>query len=288
MIRQARAFPLGIMQGRLSPPRDGRIQSFPQLSWQREFSHAAELGLSSIEWIFESPLATNPLSTDSGRTELRAVMDDTGVRVDYVCADYFMEVPFVRMKPADLENNQAILNRLLEQAALIGAKGVEIPFVDASAITSATEEDELCSALGPAFDLADKLSLAIGLETSLNPERFRALLKRIDHPACKANYDSGNSSSLGYNPEEEFEAYGAWINNVHLKDRILGGTTVPLGTGNANIPWVLQLLRDKNYRGGLVLQAARATTQDVNPEMAELEAVQGYINQIDHWLSELH
>ena len=45
--------------------------------------------------------------------------------------------------------------------------------------------------------------------------------------------DIGNSASLGLNPLDEFEAFGDRILNVHVKDRVLGGTTVPLGLGNA-------------------------------------------------------
>jgi L-ribulose-5-phosphate 3-epimerase len=39
----------GIMQGRLSPPEDGRFQSFPRNSWREEFPRAREAGLDYIE-----------------------------------------------------------------------------------------------------------------------------------------------------------------------------------------------------------------------------------------------
>ena len=42
---------IGIMQGRLSLPEDGRIQSFPKRSWRKEFSRAQKAELASIEWI---------------------------------------------------------------------------------------------------------------------------------------------------------------------------------------------------------------------------------------------
>ena len=49
------------------------------------------------------------------------------------------------------------------------------------------------------------------------------------------NYDIGNSACLGYDPEEEINNYGDRIYNVHIKDRLLHGSTVPLGSGNADI-----------------------------------------------------
>ncbi|MBM3852002.1 MAG: sugar phosphate isomerase/epimerase [Verrucomicrobia bacterium] len=267
---------IGIMQGRLSPPVGGRIQAFPAATWHAEFELAAKLGLASIEWIVESPLPSNPLMTAAGAADVRTVVQRTGVAVDFVIADYFMESPFVRMSASTAEHNRTVLATLLEHAAKLGARGVEIPCVDASEIRTRAEEDELASALAPALAQAERLGVELGLETSLPPERFRALLERIGHPRIRANYDTGNSASLGYDPAEEFAAYGPWINNVHIKDRRHGGGTVPLGQGDTNIPRVLKLLSGIPYRGDYILQAARG------PD--EIETVRSYLLQVRGWL----
>ena len=39
---------------------------------------------------------------------------------------------------------------------------------------------------------------------------------------------------------------------------MLGGTTVPLGTGSADFPEVFSALRRIDYRGDFILQTARA------------------------------
>lgn len=269
---------IGIMQGRLSPPVGGRIQAFPAAAWREEFATAAKLGLHSIEWIVESPLESNPALSVSGVAEIRAMMARTGVTVDFVIADYFMESPFVRMSAATADHNGKVLAALLDRAAELGARGVEIPCVDASEIRSLAEEDELSRALQPALTQAARLGLEVGLETSLPPERFRGLLERIGHPNIRANYDTGNSAALGYDAAEEFAAYGRWINNVHIKDRKRGGSTVPLGQGDTNVPRVLQLLATIPYRGDFILQVARG------PD--EFETVRGYLAQVKGWLGE--
>ncbi len=56
----------GIMQGRLSPPEDGRFQSFPRNSWREEIARAREAGLDYIEWILDeygrtAPIPSRPL-----------------------------------------------------------------------------------------------------------------------------------------------------------------------------------------------------------------------------------
>lgn len=44
---------IGIMQGRLSPPKNKLIQNFPLETWKNEFLLSKKLGLKSIEWVFE-------------------------------------------------------------------------------------------------------------------------------------------------------------------------------------------------------------------------------------------
>ena len=80
----------------------------------------------------------------------------------------------------------------------------------------------------------------------------------IGDSRVKVNYDSGNSASLGYDAGEEFAAYGSHIGSVHIKDRVRGGGTVPLGEGNADFPKLLKNLEAIGYGGPMILQVARS------------------------------
>jgi hexulose-6-phosphate isomerase len=111
--------------------------------------------------------------------------------------------------------------------------------------------------LRPVLGHAEEAGIELHLETSLDPKRFGSLLAKLPHSHLKANYDSGNSSSLGYDVREEIAAYGDRIGSVHIKDRLRGGGTVPLGTGNAEIPVLLSLLFRIGYKGDFVMQIAR-------------------------------
>jgi hexulose-6-phosphate isomerase len=64
---------------------------------------------------------------------------------------------------------------------------------------------------------------------------------------------------------------------VHVKDRVFGGTTVPLGTGNADFPTVFRLIREADYSGYLIMQTARAKDDD------HAGALRQYIGQIEAW-----
>ena len=269
---------IGIMQGRLSPRIDGKIQAYPASTWQKEFEIAQELGYAAIEWIVEKPVETNALMTDSGKAEIKKVIASTGVRIDYVCADIFMQQPLVRMTEETKSQNKEYLLEILKNAKEVGAIGVEIPFVDNSSIKSETEKQEFIDVMQEAFKLAKDLDLKLSLETDLPPIEFRELLESIDLDHVQANYDIGNSASLGFDPREELEAYGLKILNVHVKDRKLGSTTVPLGTGNANINFVLQKLQEIGYRGGLTMQAARGEN-DVETAKEQLKYVRTLLNK---------
>ena len=248
---------IGIMQGRLSPRIDGKIQAYPAKTWQKEFEISKEIGYSAIEWIVEKPLEINALMSKSGVQEIKEIILKTGVRVDYVCADIFMQQPLVRMSEKIKEENKKILEQILINSKEIGAIGVEIPFVDASSIKTESEIEELISVTEDAFKLAGEIGIDVSLETDLNAKEFKKLLEKIDLDHVKANYDIGNSASLGYEPLEELENYGQKILNVHVKDRKLGSTTVPLGTGNADIRCVFEKLDEIGYTGGITMQAAR-------------------------------
>ena len=264
---------IGIMQGRLSPSIDGKIQFFPWKTWEKEFPVAASLGFFEIEFIFElENYLMNPVYSTEGTAKIRDLIANSGVKVNFICADYFMEKPFFRTSEKECRNNVKILNHLIYQASKIGAKGIEIPLVDNSSIKTKDEKEQFIKWVSEAFEFAERFGIEIGLETDLGPMEFKDLLEGFAHPLIKANYDTGNSASLGYDPEEEFSAYGKYINNIHIKDRLLMGGTVPLGTGSADLPKVAQMLKWCGYKGGFILQAARAG-DDIENAKKNLEFV---------------
>jgi hexulose-6-phosphate isomerase len=254
---------LGIMQGRLGPPVEGRFQSFPRDRWAAEFPRAAEAGLKAIEWIYDTyGMGANPIDTNDGIAELMALSHSCGIAVRSVCADYFMDFPFVRATAAECTERIANLERLLSQARRIGVRRIVLPFVDQSAIRDDADRDAVIDTLQRVLPAAGDAGIELHLETSLAPAEFAALLARIPHPLVKVNYDSGNSSSLGYRPTEEFAAYGERVGSVHIKDRVLHGGTVPLGEGDADLEAVFTGLRRLNYGGDFILQVARGTPCD--------------------------
>jgi L-ribulose-5-phosphate 3-epimerase len=224
---------------------------------------AALAGLDCIEWIYDLYGADiNPLATNSGLEKLTGLSQQYKVKILSICADYFMDKPLVRAGQAELDDRLNTLTWLLERGRLIGINRMVIPFVDASRIDTRDEFDGVVALLERVLEQARQANIEIHLETSLNPIRFAELLSRLPDPLLKVNYDSGNSSSLGYAPLEEFATYGERVGSVHIKDRRLGAGTVPLGTGDADFPALAEGLRKVAYKGDFILQVARGTSGD--------------------------
>lgn len=248
--------PLGIMQGRLLPPINNRIQAFSAENWQEEFAIAKELSLDCIEFIFEGEeYNKHPLMNEKGIREIENVNAKTGVKILSVCADYFMDNTL--HKNNNTENNVLVLKQLITNCAMLDVKDIVIPCVDQSKIVNDDELNKFVNSLKTCIPLAGEKKINLNLETDLPPQQLLNLLKKFSSDIIKVNYDIGNSAALGYNPVEEINTYGKYISDVHIKDRMLGGGTVPLGEGNANFSAVFQKLLEIKFKGIFILQTAR-------------------------------
>jgi hexulose-6-phosphate isomerase len=251
------------MQGRLSPPEDGRFQSFPRTAWQREIDLAPKVPLRGIEWIYDLyGEGANPIETAEGRQEFQLKLDHAGVQVVSICADYFMDCPLADADPLTRQYRQSKLNWLISVCSEMSIRRIVLPFVDASRISTINETKIVLTLLNNVLAAAEDAGVELHLETDMGPADFRAFLHEINHPLVKVNYDSGNSSALGYKPSDEFAAYGERIGSFHIKDRIFGGATVPFGLGNADFNSLRACLLDIDYRGDFVLQVARGLPGD--------------------------
>jgi L-ribulose-5-phosphate 3-epimerase len=255
------------MQGRLVPPDEGRFQSFPRERWRDEFPNAVAAGIDYIEWIVDAyGLDVNPIFTARGLQELSALKIQHRITTPAICADWFMDLPVLRCSPIQRREREQFLHQLLPIAGQIGADHIVLPFVDISRIETEADKQTILDIMKIAAPIAQSHGVELHLETDLDPTAFAALLARIPHPNVKANYDSGNSSGLGYVATEEFAAYGNRIGSIHIKDRrskFAGGiATRPLGEGSADLPSVFACMKQIGYNRPITLQVARGEDGD--------------------------
>ena len=245
------------MQGRLSAPIENKIQSFPIGVWKDEFKDAASCNFGCIEWIFDC-YNKNPIMDDSQISEIKSLSSRYGVKVNSVCADYFMEKKIFNEAKDAIEKNLEVLRKLIKNCNKIGIFILEIPLVDSSSLSTPESEIEITKNLNRILPLAQDNGVDIVLETDMKPQHFRDFLEKFDSTVF-ANYDTGNSASLGYDVREELSILSDRIKNIHIKDRILHASTVPLGTGDTKFDLFFSSLQKINFRGDLIIQGARET-----------------------------
>jgi hexulose-6-phosphate isomerase len=246
---------IGVMQGRLSPRPAGELQEFPWQSYRDEFAKAAKLGLDSIEWIFEAPrFEENPLWTESGREEIRELVAATGVRVQSVCADFFMVHRLAGESPRALAEHCDVLRDLIVAASAVGADRILIPLLETSAVDSAELKREVVLSLRSAVDVAERYDVTLGLEMEIPGPDYARLVHSVGSRRVRAYYDTGNSTAQGFDIAEDIVPLLPVLHAVHVKDRVRGGGSRPLGTGDTNFQGFFPALLRGGFRGDFVLQ----------------------------------
>lgn len=252
---------IGFMQGRLSPMLDGKIQAFPWLNWRNEIEAAGHIDINLMEWtIDQADLYENPLMTSDGRKEISSLCQEHGLSIPSLTGDCFMQSPFWKTSDIDLCNKlKADFIAVIHACSDIGLKIVVVPLVDNGQLNTQEYEDNLVNFLLQQDSRLKDLDVKIVFESDFAPYELKRFISRFESDRFGVNYDIGNSAALGFDPTEEFAAYGDRILNAHVKDRILNGTTVPLGTGSADFSKVFSLFKSINYNSNYILQTARAT-----------------------------
>jgi hexulose-6-phosphate isomerase len=269
---------VGVMQGRLSPITNNRIQQFPWDSWPNEFVLASKINIKLIEWTIDTfKFYENPLINLNQWDEINLIMEKNSISIPSVTCDYFMENPPWK---TDLKLVKEGISSILQGMRNIKSKILVIPLVDNSSLPDSSSVKIIQKLFTDLIPEINQNKLQIAFECDLNPKKLSEFIGKFDRNYFGINYDIGNSSSLGFNPTEEFKAYGSRIINVHVKDRKLNGTTVPLGEGDADFLGIFRLLHEENYQGNLILQTARSK------EGKDSEVLVKYKNLVEDWWEE--
>ena len=230
---------IGIMQDRIPPGVD-----------QFEFAQAA--GLDFIEMVWDS---TKPVNT----------------MCRSICADHFIAHPLI-------DHDGKITTQSKFLAWLIQASPsfdhIVLPFLDNSHLETFEQRDALIRLI----NWVARRNTQIHLETDWPATVLMSYLNAIDDDASVlACYDTGNVAALGYDAADYVHMLRGWIGSVHIKDRKLGGVSVPLGTGNADFPKIFGALHEINYRGNYVLQTAHAPGRELEQAISDRKFVEQFL-----------
>ena len=249
--------PIGIMQGRLSPPATFRLQAFPWNSWQQEFENARQCQIDLIEWLFEADdYDKNPIWGEEGIQAIKKQVAASGTRVLTCCADYFMPHPFFRVSEMERKESIRVLNQLIRNTAQVGVRTILVPVLEICEIRTPAEKDQLLESLREPLKIAEEEGVILGLETEMLAPDYLALVKEGGSSRLGVYYDTGNNAAQGHDITADASILAPYLVGIHVKDRKLGGSTVLLGEGDADFDGFFQVVRRAGYTHPVILQTA--------------------------------
>ena len=258
---------IGFMQGRLSPAPKGKIQFFPHKYWENEFYLANRMGLKNMEWTLDyKNLYKNPIFKSRGVKKIKHLSKKYLINITTLTGDCFMQKPFWKFKKSKKYLND--FKNIVKACNNLKIRFIVFPLVDNSSIKNTRDEKKLIHKFSKLRGFLKKNNVTLLFESDFPPLKLKEFIKKFDQKIFGINYDSGNSASLNYNCNDEFKAYGKYIKNIHIKDRIKNGKTIKLGMGNAKFKKLFKNIKNINYKKLLILQTARTKKND---DYSELE-----------------
>ena len=239
------------MQGRLS--RQGsRFQACPVATWEKEFDLAHEFGFEHIEWVLDSDsLDSNPLLTDPER--VKSISQATNVPIPAATADFLRDKPLSATDSLEWHTCQ----RLFRNMGHLGIKICTVPFVEIASLRDKKNKTNALRSLGKLVGLAREQNVVISIESDLPPFSVKNFLDQFPGQRPGVTFDSGDSAAQGFDARVETITLQKDIVLIHLKDRALGGNSVPLGEGDTDFGSVLEFITNRKFAGPVTLQAFR-------------------------------
>lgn len=249
---------IGFMQGRLVKSESKKfIQYFPSKSWKKEIRLAKKNGFNLMEWTANiENIKKNPAYDLKLANKAKKILENSNLKVNSITCDFFMQKPFFKF--TNKQKYIDILTKIIITSQLLGIKYFILPLVDNSSIKNLTHENILVNEMLKISKILDKKSMIL-FETDYAPKNVLKFIKKFNNK-FGINYDTGNSTSLNYNFNEELK-YFKYVKNIHIKDRLRGGKTVKLGTGDWNYKKFFNYIK-KIYDGNLILQTARPSNSN--------------------------
>ena len=267
---------LGFLQGRLTK-QNKKIQQFPKKNWKFEFKLAKSLNLNLMEWTIDHyGFFQNPLINTKNHKTIKKICKKYKIKINSITADFFMEKPFWKQK--NQSHYLEKINELIEKCGALNIKYIVLPLVDNSSIKSRVIEKKVIKELLKLESRLLKNNVTCLFESDFTPKRLLNFLNFFHSKCYGLNYDLGNSASLGYNIDDEFNSCGKYIRNVHLKDRLKNGPSVRFGHGNANFKKLFFNLKKIKYSGALILQSSRSKRK--SEDLKELEINISYLDSL--------
>ena len=256
------------MQGRLvDAPNNDDLDWFPEDNWCEEFDIARDLGISSIELVFDRGyINSNPLRTKLGRDRLRKEFVRTGLIPYSCCLNFIIDNP--------IQNND-VFESCVESIKFLNELGNRLAILplfnksDFKIFNIANEISKLAT-------VAASYNIKILIESNESGSNILNFLDSISSTNIGVAYDVGNASFCCQDLKHEMLLLRKKIMHIHIKDKSLSGRNVPLGSGIVNFSEVFKTISELKYNGMYTLETCKGENSLVSAKR-NLKFVQEYM-----------
>ncbi len=251
-------YKIGFMQGRLiKSEKKNFVQSFPWKNWKKEFYIAKENKIRLMEWTIDYfNFEKNPLINKNQTKLIKKLKKKNNLDIQSVTCDFYMHKPFTKARSSYLKKKiYRNVITLIHACKELKINKLIFPLVDNSSLKNFDDEKKTISFFLKFNKLLKLYNIKILFEIDFNPKKILKFIGNFDK-YYGINYDSGNSASLGFDITEE-QIYFHRVKNIHIKDRLYGGTTVKLGNGDCNFSKLFKIIKKSGYKENLILQTAK-------------------------------
>ncbi len=141
----------------------------------------------------------------------------------------------------------------LDYAEFMGVNIILVPFFGKGDLRNDPKGiDTVVSRLRNIAPQAEKVGVALGIESWLSAEQHMDIIDRVGSPAVKVYYDVGNSHKAGYDIYKEIRQLGKHICEFHAKDY-----DDLYGKGSIDFEQVRRAMDDIGYRGWIVMEGTK-------------------------------
>lgn len=259
---------IGILQGRLTKQKK-KIQQFPTNNWEKEFQIIKKLKIRNMEWTVDNyGFNKNPINLKNKHKKIKNLCKKNKIKINSATADFFMEKPFWKKKNKFYYLKK--IEKLINNCSLLGIKYIILPLVDNSSLKNFKQQAEVIRELKKFGAILKMKKVAILFESDFHPKKLLKFIKSFKNSSFGINYDSGNSASLGFKVSNEFNTYGKYIKNIHIKDRLKNGPSVRLGNGDVKFIDLFNQVKKVKYNGVFIFQSARPNVRGKDIEEIKL------------------
>ena len=227
---------------------------------------AARLGAQGVEIDARNDIRPEEL-TDTGRRQLRKMLDDLNLRV--------AAVRFYTGRGFDVaENLERRIDGTKQAMRFAYSLGAAVVVNQIGQVPESNEhpsQDMLVQCLTDLARYGQKVGAMLAAETGSEPgERLAALIDGLRETAIGITFNPGNLIVNNFSVEDALPTCASHTLLVHAKDGVRDlargrGSEVPLGRGIAEFPQIIASLEEHRYRGWYVIE--RDYSEDIVPSL---------------------